>query len=142
MPTPESVARDARIREWIVANSTDLIQKSPLGVTLGLLASGLRNLKHPDIKDLTEEGFYYRCHRVLAELVSQGVIRKSGKQYFYVEPKDRVIHGLEHLIDHAFPGTKLQAKDLNSLRAALEGLEVAHAAKRKPRGKKPGSAVE
>jgi hypothetical protein len=136
-------ARDARIRKWIIDNSTELIQRSPLGVTLGLLVTGLRQINNKDLREISDDGFYHRCHRALSEMVDLGLVRKEGKHYFFMEPKDRVLAGLEELIDHAFPGAKLREKDLAPLRAALDGLKTQDKAdKRKPRNRKMGSHSE
>lgn len=146
MTIPEhDAARDARIRKWIEENSLELIRQSPLGVTLGLLVTGLSQIKTKDVRALTDEGLYYRCHRVLADMVEAKLIRKDGKQYFYLDPSERVMAGIEDLIDHAFPGARLKAKDLAPLRAALDGLvsqeNKAITPTRKTRSKKPGSKI-
>ena len=148
MVTPEyNPVRDAKIRRWIEENALELIRQSPLGVTLGLLVSGLAQMKNRDIRTLTEDGFYHRCHRVLSDMVEGKKIRKDGKQYFYQEPSDQVLAKLEDLIEHPFPNAKkISQKDLAPLRAALQGMvgddQKSVTATRKPRGKKMGSQID
>ena len=139
--------RDAKIRRWIEENALELIRQSPLGVTLGLLVPALLQMKNRDIRSLSEDGFYHRCHRVLSDMVEAKQIRKEGKQYFYQEPSDQVLAKLEDLIEHTFPNAKkLGQKELAPLRAALQGMvaddQKSVIATRKPRSKKMGSQID
>jgi len=135
--------KDARIRQWIIEQVLILAPQNHLGSTLGILVSELQLRNNKDVKALSPEGFYHRVHRALSEMVEMGLLRKEGTHYFFRQPEERVLLGLESLIEKTFP-FRVGAKDLTPFRAALETLveQKTQASEKTPRPKRKISKID